>query len=153
MLQDVYGRVVDGLDRGIIDHLTRDGRATYGAIGAAVGLSAPAVKRRMDGLVHDGIIRRFTIEVDHVQLGINLEAFTELTFSGDTRVDVIASVGRGIPEVQRVFTMAGDPDAVAWLRVRDVADLQRVVDLLRAGGHVTGTKTMIVLQSSAGEPA
>ena len=47
--------------------------------------------------------------------------------------------------------MAGDPDALAWLRVRDVADLQRVVDLLRAGGHVTGTKTMIVLQSSTGE--
>src|SRR3954447_25605232 len=108
--------------------------------------------RRMDRLVHDGIIRRFTIEVDHVQLGISLEAFTELTFSGDTRVDVIASVGHGIPEVQRVFTMAGDPDAVAWLRVRDVADLQRVVDLLRAGGQVTGTKTMIVLQSSAGDP-
>ncbi len=55
---------VDGLDHRIIDHLTRDGRATYGAVGAAVGLSAPAVKRRMDGLVHDGIIRRFTIDVD-----------------------------------------------------------------------------------------
>ena len=77
------------------------------------------------------------------QLGISLEAFTELTFSGDTRVDVIASVGHGIPEVQRVFTMAGDPDALAWLRVRDVADPQRVVDLLRAAGHVTGTETMI----------
>jgi len=150
---DVHGPGLDGLDHRIIDHLTRDGRATYGAIGASVGLSAPAVKRRMDRLVHDGIIRRFTVEVDHVQLGISLEAFTELTFSGDTRVDEIASVGRGIPQVQRVFTMAGDPDAVAWLRVRDVADLQRVVDLLRAGGHVTGTKTMIVLQSSAGEPS
>ena len=148
MHDDPYGRAVDGLDRRIIDHLSRDGRATYGAIGAAVGLSAPAVKRRMDALVHDGIIRRFTIEVDHVQLGISLEAFTELTFSGNTRVDVIASVGRGIPEVQRVF-IAGDPDAVAWLHVRDVADLQRVVDLLRAGAHVTGTKTMIVLRSLA----
>ncbi len=52
-----------------------------------------------------------------------------------------------------MFTIAGDPDAVAWMRMRDVADLQRVVDLLRAGGHVTGTTTMIVLQSSAGEPA
>jgi DNA-binding Lrp family transcriptional regulator len=150
---DAYRGELDGLDRRIIDHLTEDGRATYGAIGATVGLSAPAVKRRMDRLVDDGIIRRFTVEVDHVQLGISLEAFTELSFSGDTRVDAIASVADGIPEVQRVFTMAGDPDALAWLRVRDVADLQRVVDLLRAGDHVTGTKTMIVLQSSTGERA
>ena len=130
--------------------------ATLGAMSAILSDPQPANDLGVDLEALEEIQRRVlwlaVRMVDHVQLGISLEAFTELTFSGDTRVDVIASVGHGIPEVQRVFTMAGDPDAVAWLRVRDVADLQRVVDLLRAGGHVTGTKTMIVLQSSASEP-
>ena len=41
--------------------------------------------------------------------------------------------------------MAGDPDALAWLRVVDVRDLKRVIDRLRVSGNVTGTKTMILL--------
>ena len=57
----------------------------------------------------------------------------------------IASIGDGIPEVLAVFAMAGDPDALEWLRVADVRDLKRVIDQLRRAGNVTGTKTMIVL--------
>ena len=60
-------------------------------------------------------------------------------------MDEIASIGDGIPEVLAVFTLAGDPDALAWLRVADVRDLKRVIDRLRVSGNVTGTKTMIVL--------
>jgi len=51
--------------------------------------------------------------------------------------------------VQAVFTTAGDPDALAWIRVKDVADLKRVVDDLRRSGRVTGTKTLMVLGTSA----
>ena len=50
-----------------------------------------------------------------------------------------------MPEVVAVFTVAGDPDALAWIRVRDVDHLKAVVDQLRRSGKVTGTKTMMVL--------
>ena len=139
---------LDTTDLAILDVLVVDARATYGDIGAEVGLSAPAVKRRMDRLASAGVIRRYTVDLDHERLGRPLEAFTELRFSGNARVDVIAAIGADIPEVQRVFTMAGDPDALVWLRVRDVRDLKRVVDRLRGAGDVTGTKTMIVLDAS-----
>jgi Lrp/AsnC family leucine-responsive transcriptional regulator len=139
---------VDATDVQIIDMLRLNARHTYGEIGEAVGLSAPAVKRRMDRLHEQGVILRYTVVVDHALLGRPLEAFTELRFSGDARVDTIAAVGDGIPEVLGVFTMAGDPDALAWLRVRDVHDLKRVIDRLRSSGNVTGTKTMMVLGAS-----
>jgi Lrp/AsnC family transcriptional regulator, leucine-responsive regulatory protein len=135
----------DEIDRAILVELERNARATYGELGEVVGLSAPAVKRRMDRLVAGGIIRGYTVVVDHARLGRPIEAFTELTFSGNARVDEIASIGDGIPEVLAVFTMAGDPDALAWLRVADVRDLKRVIDRLRQAGNLTGTKTMIVL--------
>lgn len=139
---------LDQTDLAIVDLLIHNARSTYGEIGVTVGLSAPAVKRRMDRLVADGYIVRYTAVVDHARLGRPLEAFTELRFSGNARVDAIASIGDGIPEVLAVFTMAGDPDALAWLRVRDVGDLKRVIDRLRASGNVAGTKTMMVLGAS-----
>jgi Lrp/AsnC family transcriptional regulator, leucine-responsive regulatory protein len=66
-------------------------------------------------------------------------------FTGSTHVDAITGTATGIPEVEAVFTIAGDPDALVWLRVRDVAHLQQVIDQLRRSGRVTGTKTLMVM--------
>lgn len=139
---------LDRTDQTILELLRENARRTFGDIGQRVGLSAPAVKRRIDRLEADGIILGYTVRLDHARLGRPLEAFTELRFSGNARVDAIAGIGDGIPEVQAVFTVAGDPDALAWIRVRDVDELKRVIDRLRASGPVVGTKTHMVLGTS-----
>jgi Lrp/AsnC family transcriptional regulator, leucine-responsive regulatory protein len=140
---------LDGIDRKIVDLLLADGRRTLADIGKEVGLSAPAVKRRLDRLEDDGVILGYTALLDHSKLGRPIEAFTELRFGGKTKVADIAGVAAGLPEVQAVHTIACDPDALVHMRVRDVADLTRVIDLLRRTGQVTGTKTLIVLASEA----
>jgi Lrp/AsnC family leucine-responsive transcriptional regulator len=137
--------IVDGTDLEIIDLLIRDGRQTLAEIGKEVSLSAPAVKRRIARLEEAGVITGYTAEIDWAKLGRPIEAFTELRFAGKTKVGDIAGVARGLDEVEAVYTIAGDPDALVHMRVRDVADLTRVIDLLRRSGRVTGTKTLIVL--------
>jgi DNA-binding Lrp family transcriptional regulator len=138
---------MDDLDADILAALKRNARATLGAIGTEVGLSGPAVKRRIDRLERDGIIRGYTVLVDDRRLGNQLEAFAELTFAGDTRVRDIAAVGADMPEVAAVFTTAGDPDAIVHLRVSDVNHLSQAIDWLRRSGRVTGTKTLMVLDT------
>lgn len=141
---------VDATDLEIIELLRRDARRTFADIAERVALSAPAVKRRVDRLERDGFITGYTVRVDHAKLGQPLQAFTELRFAGNATVEEIAGIGGDIPEVQTIFTTAGDPDALAWIRVRDVEDLKRVIDLLRRSGRVTGTKTLMVLGTSSG---
>lgn len=139
----------DATDLEIIELLRADARRTLADVGERVSLSAPAVKRRVDRLERDGVIVGYTVLVDHALLGRPLQAFTELRFAGNLPVDQIAEIADGIPEVQTLFTTAGDPDALAWIRVRDVDDLKRVIDLLRRSGRVTGTKTLMVLGTTA----
>jgi Lrp/AsnC family leucine-responsive transcriptional regulator len=139
---------LDSTDLEIIDLLCADARRPLVDIAKRVHLSSPAVKRRIDRLERLEVITGYTARVDHVKLGRPLEAFTELRFAGTTPVDEIAGIAEGIPEVQAVFTTAGDPDALVWIRVKDVADLKRVVDQLRRSGRVTGTKTLMVLGTS-----
>ncbi len=139
---------IDATDLEIIDLLRADARRTLADVAGRVSLSAPAVKRRVDRLERDGVIKGYTVLVDHALLGRPLQAFTELRFAGNLPVDQIAGIAAGIPEVQTIFTTAGDPDALAWIRVRDVDDLKRVIDLLRRSGRVTGTKTLMVLGTS-----
>jgi Lrp/AsnC family transcriptional regulator, leucine-responsive regulatory protein len=140
---------LDATDLEIVELLREDARRTLADVGERVSLSAPAVKRRVDRLERDGVILGYTALVDHALLGRPLQAFTELRFAGNLPVDQIAGIAKDIPEVQTIFTTAGDPDALAWIRVRDVDDLKRVIDLLRRSGRVTGTKTLMVLGSSS----
>jgi Lrp/AsnC family transcriptional regulator, leucine-responsive regulatory protein len=140
---------IDATDLEIIELLRADARRTLADVAERVSLSAPAVKRRVDRLERDGVIKGYTVLVDHALLGRPLQAFTELRFAGNLPVDQIAGIAEGIPEVQTIFTTAGDPDALAWIRVRDVDDLKRVIDLLRRSGRVTGTKTLMVLGTSS----
>jgi Lrp/AsnC family transcriptional regulator, leucine-responsive regulatory protein len=146
MARSVEG--LDEVDRLILELLRDNARRTYGDIGRKVGLSAPAVKRRIDHLEQAGVIRGYTVMVDYAYLGQPVEAFTELRFAGSTRVDDIEEIAHDVPEVHAIFTVAGDPDALAWIRVSDVPDLKRVIDRLRSSGKVTGTKTLMVLGSS-----
>lgn len=137
----------DGTDREIIELLRIDARRTVADIAERVSMSPPAVKRRIDRLEALGLIRGYTTVVDHAKLGSPLQAFVELRFAGNTRVADIAGVAKGLPEVEAVFTIAGDPDALVSLRVRDVAHLVSVIDQLRRSGRVTGTKTLMVLEA------
>lgn len=136
---------VDDTDLTLIRLLREDGRRTFSEMAGEVGLSVAAVKRRVDRMREAGVITGFTVQVDHARLGWGVEAFTELRYTGSTRVGDIVQSAMDQPEVQAMYTIAGDPDALVQVRVRDIAHLQEVIDRLRRTGTVTGTKTLMVL--------
>ena len=122
---------LDDLDRKILDHLERDGRATLADVGAAVGLSASAVKRRVDRLHETGVIVGYTAVIDPQALGDRLEAFVELYCADSVAPgDLLASVA-GLPAVIAAHTVAGDADAVVRVRVEGIEELERVIEELR----------------------
>ncbi|HET9253924.1 MAG TPA: AsnC family transcriptional regulator, partial [Pseudonocardiaceae bacterium] len=55
---------MDSIDQLIVARLVANSRASYTEIGGVVGLSAPAVKRRVDKLLAAGVLRGFTAVVD-----------------------------------------------------------------------------------------
>ncbi|MGI8311045.1 Lrp/AsnC family transcriptional regulator [Saccharopolyspora hattusasensis] len=138
---------LDAIDHEILALLREDARRTLSDIATRVTLSTAAVKRRIDRLQEIGVILGYTVQVDHAKLGSGVEAFIELRFLGTSGVDEIIQTTTRMPEAQAVFTIAGDPDALVWLRVRDIAHLQRTIDEIRRSHRVTSTKTLIALDS------
>jgi DNA-binding Lrp family transcriptional regulator len=136
---------VDDIDLELLALLRADGRRTFADMAAEVGLSVAAVKRRVDRLRERGVIVGFTVQIDHSRLGWGVEAFTEVRYAGTTNVGQIIDTVTTVPEVQAVYTIAGDPDALIQVRSRDLPHLQEVIDRLRRSGTVTGTKTLMVL--------
>jgi Lrp/AsnC family leucine-responsive transcriptional regulator len=138
---------LDPTDHEILALLREDARRTLSDIGRRVTLSTAAVKRRIDRLQDAGVITGYTVQVDYAKLGWSIQAFTELRFLGTTNVNDIMQIAMRMPETQAVFTIAGDPDALVWLRVRDMPHLQKILDEIRRSRQVTGTKTLNVLDS------
>jgi DNA-binding Lrp family transcriptional regulator len=135
----------DDLDRQIIAHLSQNARISYPAIGEAIGLSAPAVKRRIDRLVEDGTITSFTITVDPAAMGTATEAFVEVHCRGRTSPEEIRQLALSDPSVMAAYTVTGAADALLRVRCADNQALESTLERIRASDTVERTTSVIVL--------
>jgi len=136
---------VDDLDARIVAALLKNGRASYAVIGDEVGLSAPAVKRRVDRLRTAGAIIGFSARVDPAAMGWTTEAYVELFCGGRTSPDEIAAAVRRYPEVVDACTVTGEADALLHIRAADVRHFEGVMERIRAEPFVVRTRSVIVL--------
>ena len=137
---------MDTIDSQILELLRRDARMSVREIAKRVGLSPAPVTRRISKLEESGVIRGYVALIDEGRAGA-LEAFTEVRLHGSTETSELETMLKEVPEAQQYFTIAGDPDALIHFRVKDVDDLQRVVNDLRRTGKLAGSKTLIVMAS------
>ena len=133
---------MDVLDRQIIAHLQKSARASFTTIGAEVGLSAPAVKRRVDRLEDDGVITGYHAAIDQPSA---TEALVELFCRGKTGPDHIRSMVQDIPEVIAAYTVTGEADALIHLRCATPADLEPALESIRDHPSAERTKSVLVL--------
>jgi DNA-binding Lrp family transcriptional regulator len=136
---------LDDIDAKIITALVRDARSSYALIGDEVGLSAPAVKRRVDRLRAAGAITGFSARVDPAALGWTTEAYVELFCSGRTSPADIAAAVRRYPEVVDACTVTGEADALVHIRAADIRHFERVMERIGAEPFVVRTRSAIVL--------
>lgn len=136
---------MDPVDEQIIAALQQDARATYAELGARVGLSAPAAKRRVDRLRARGVITGFTVVVDPAALGWTTEAYVELYCRARTAPSQLFAVAAKHPQVVSVCTVSGEADGMLHVRARSVQDFERVLERISAEPIVVRTKSVIVL--------
>ncbi|AWB46811.1 AsnC family transcriptional regulator [Paenibacillus sp. CAA11] len=67
--------LIDQIDREIIKALNRNGRISYTDLGKEIGLSRVAVQTRINSLMDEGVIERFTAVINPEKIGITVSAF------------------------------------------------------------------------------
>jgi DNA-binding Lrp family transcriptional regulator len=135
---------IDDLDREIVAELVRDARQSYAAIGEHVGLSASAVKRRTDRLCRDGAVVGFSAVLNAEAAGAN-EAFVELYCQDPIAPESITRVLERHPQVIAAYIVSGEPDALVHLRSVTVAELDEVLEQIRAELRAERSRSSIVL--------
>ena len=143
---------LDSLDQQIIGALIEDARATYAQIGGKIGLSAPAVKRRVDRLRASGAITGFSAMVDPTALGWTTEAYVELFCRGRTSPSDMRAALAKYPEVVDACTVTGEADALLRIRAANVRHFEAVVERIGAEPFVVRTRSEIVLSRLIDRP-
>ncbi len=143
---------MDSLDQRIVSQLVTDARASYAEIGNVVGLSAPAVKRRVDKLLDNGILQGFTAVVDPEALGWGTEAFVEIHCNGNVPAKRIRADLEPLPEVVAAYTVSGQADAIVHMRAADIHHLENAMERLRGVEFIDRTVSTVVLSRLLDRP-
>jgi len=140
-------RPLDSIDRKIVALLQESAKRTFADIGLDVGLSATAVKRRVDRLENAGVITGYGARINWRALGEAIESLIEIYCADRTSP---ADVGRSLATVDEIvsaFTVSGEADAVIRVRVDSIEHLERLVERLRRDPNIVRTRTLIVLST------
>lgn len=152
MGDDVTVSSLDRLDRKILGHLVRDGRATYQELSREVRLSASSVAERVRQLRSSGVIRGYRAEVDASALGRPLTMVSEVRLRESTvRRDFAASLS-AIPQIVAGSRLTGDYDYELRLACRDAEEFESIVDRLRADHGVVAIRSRMVLHDLEIDP-
>lgn len=144
---------IDKIDSHIISCLVAEARSSFREIGLEVGLSAPAVKRRVDRLRKEGVITSFTARLDPARVGWTTQAFVAVAYRGNVPPARIKQLLAPIPEVIAAYTVSGADDVLVHLRAADMAHFERALESIRSGDGVARTESTIVLSSLLDRPA
>ena len=138
---------MDAIDQQIVVLLRQDARRSFQSIGSRVGLTAPAVKRRVDRLESEGVIRGYTATIDPARFGWSTHAFVALYCEGRMAAQEVREAVAGNPEVEAAWTVAGEASAMLHVRARDTAHLEEALERIRDAPGVIRTQTQIVLST------
>jgi DNA-binding Lrp family transcriptional regulator len=138
---------MDDTDRRIVALLRENARRSFKDVGEQVHLTAPAVKRRVDRLERDGVIRGYTTVVDPHAFGWHAEAFVDLYCEGNMPGEAIKRAVEGEAGVVSAHTVAGEASALLHVMAEDTQDLELALERIRATEGISRTVTEVVLST------
>ena len=126
--QDDEG-LFDKIDMAILRVPLLDSRKTLQDISAEVGLSPTSCWTRIKKLEAQGVIKRYTVDIDPAKLGYQDSVIVQVTLESHTD-ETLYDFGRTlatIPEIQEAYLVSGDYDYYIRIAVRDTRDYERLL--------------------------
>ncbi len=151
---------LETIDRRILRALQIDGRVTYDALAAEVGLSPSAVLRRVRRLEESGVIAAYVALVPPEKVGLGLTAYINVRLEKHTEthkrnpMDLFRAAVQTWPEVVECVALTGEMDYLLRVLVQDMAHYARFIsETLLKHPSVQDCKTSFMLDRVKGTTA
>ena len=98
---------IDNIDEEILAILTEDARSSFIGISKQLNLSEATIRNRVSRLEKDGVIKKYSIIVDHKKIGYDAVAIIGLDVEPSQFLE-ISHLLSTYPEIRSVSTCTGD---------------------------------------------
>ncbi len=137
---------MEDVDRAIVRLLSQDGRRSFTDLSRETGLSVSAVHQRVRRLEQRGVLRGYRTIADPVALGLALTAFVSIKpidpSAPDDAPDRLSHLGA----IEACYSVAGEESYILKVRTGSPADLELLLQEIRAAANVS-TRTTVVLST------
>jgi Lrp/AsnC family transcriptional regulator, leucine-responsive regulatory protein len=117
---------LDDIDRRLLAALADDARQAVSELARQIGLSSPATAERLRRLEAQGVIERFTVQIDPRALGYTLQAIVRVKpLPG--QLHLVEEVIRRIPEFVECDKVTGDDCFICRLYLRSIDQLDEIL--------------------------
>ncbi|MEV1289527.1 Lrp/AsnC family transcriptional regulator [Micromonospora sp. NPDC049679] len=143
-------RLLDDVDRRILDALVRDGRASIRTLAERIHISRTNAYARVERLMREGVITGFRAQVAPEPAGLGTSAYMSLTIEQNSWREVSARLAR-VRYIEHAALLGGDYDVLALVRAPDNAALRDVVlNQVQSIPGVLSTRTWLVFEEFDG---
>jgi Lrp/AsnC family leucine-responsive transcriptional regulator len=139
---------MDDFDLAILRELQRDNQTPQRLIAEAVGLSAPAVQRRIQKLAESGAIQANVAVLDPTKVGqpITIVVEVEMESEHSQMLDAAKASFAAAPEVQQCYYVTGEADFILVVIVPSMADYEALTKrLFFANNNVKRFRTSVTM--------
>ncbi|MEW8968024.1 Lrp/AsnC family transcriptional regulator [Exiguobacterium alkaliphilum] len=131
---------IDETDRLLLDELTKDSRLSMSELGRRINLSAPSVGERVRRLESFGVIKGYTIELDHDLLGQPIHCLIEATVKNGN-YEAFTRFLQAYQNIAFCYRVSGDACFLLKMRFTTFAEAEQFIDDAIPYAH---TKTTFV---------
>lgn len=128
----------------ILDELLKDSRQSYRKLADTLNVAVGTVQNRIKKLEEKGIIKGYTVLLDHEKMGYELTSITQITVSKGKLIDMEKEIAKMGP-VLAVYDVTGDADIIVIAKFKSRKDLSNFTKKLLSLPYVERTNTHVVL--------
>lgn len=138
---------MDNLDRNLIATLSENSRMPTSAISRRLGVTRSTVQSRMDRLVREGVIERFTVDIGSAYESSLIKA--HVLIKVDQALTGIAHARlHKLTQVTAIYAVSGEYDMIAILAAESTVELNRLLDTIASLDGIARTTSSVVLETT-----
>lgn len=129
---------LDEKDNAIIEELKADARSSIRDIAKKTKIRPSTVHQRIQRLVKEGVIERFTIKLDNKAVEENFIVFMNITTSKNLAPEFFRN-----RHIKEVFGITGEYDLMMKLKFKDIEEFNNFVIAMRKNPVISKTITSV----------
>lgn len=128
----------------IIRELQTDARKPVVKIAKEIGANEATVRKRIEKLIKNGYIQRFTVVLDYHKLGRVIKSFVGLRVQPARLMEIVSHLSKH-PDVQVLYRTSGDVDIIVEVIFEKMEDLNAFLESELKLEGIMGTVVTIVI--------